>query len=593
MPAVLHLLPSLHVGGVERGVIDLCAGSLDRSLVASSGGGLAPSLPARCTLLQARTLAWRGPASALLINPVLLTLWSRRHRFQILHAHSRALALSARVARLLCWALGLRPLPRVIVTWHGYYDTSTLFKRTVCRAVLGAADALIFPSEALARHVVGQFGPLVRSDFVVIHRGVAVAPPACGDNFKRAYLGNPHAERRLLPEPVKALRGVRVGAAAKPKPDSQESPATAGAKRTSEQQESTACAGAKSTKKPSPAAGMPKLFSKHQKSLALAGAEPAPEHPTIRLLLPGRLSRCKGHDLLVRAAGLLRARCRDRAEDVSVSVLLMGARPEQISRSALGQFTTPGADTATATATEAGVAAKTLRTDPRADHVLMMGGRPEQMTRSALGRTSVRGADDAATAPGVDAGLCGIGRAMLSRLLCAWRERCTASSFERELRSILKATDRNSARSGLHFEVRAHDDLSAAFDKCDVVLVPSRRPEAFGRVIVEALAARRLVVTFAHGAAPEIAAAVLRVAGKEGILPVLLPPGIFMVGPLLLVPPCNVTLLAAAMDAAWHLPALEREARTDAGARAAEESFGLGVFVQRTQAVYQAVLELR
>jgi glycosyltransferase involved in cell wall biosynthesis len=451
-PAVLHLLPSLHVGGVERGVIDLCTGSQDPSLVASSGGALELSLPAQCTMLKARTLAWRGPTSVLLINPLLLSLWSRRHRVEILHAHSRALAVSARVARLLCWALGLRPLPRVVVTWHGYYDTSSFFKHAVCRTVLGAADALIFPSEAMARHVVGHFGHhLVRPDFAIIHRGVA--PPV----------------------PLESLAAVDM--------------------------------------------------------------ERTPEPPIIRLLLPGRLSRSKGHDLIVRAAMLLHARCRGRGEAVAVSVVMMGARPSQVIRSALGQSTASAADAAT----------------------------------------------------GV--GAAGPLRVMQSLL---WRKRglCTASSFERQLQSALSAAARCDAvaTGGLRFEIRVHGDLSAAFGACDVVVVPSRRPEAFGRVIVEALAARRLVVTFAHGAANEIGAAVLRVAGKAGITPRLLPPGLLMVGPMILVAPCDVTSLAAAIDAAWHLPAHEKAARTDAGARAAEECFGLGLFVHRTHAVYRKVL---
>ena len=41
--------------------------------------------------------------------------------------------------------------------------------------------------------------------------------------------------------------------------------------------------------------------------------------------------------------------------------------------------------------------------------------------------------------------------------------------------------------------------------------VPSVRPEAFGRVVIEAALARRLVVVFAHGAATELAAALLKV----------------------------------------------------------------------------------
>jgi hypothetical protein len=37
---------------------------------------------------------------------------------------------------------------------------------------------------------------------------------AWGENEERAFLGNPHVARELLPKPVEALRGVRVGSIA-------------------------------------------------------------------------------------------------------------------------------------------------------------------------------------------------------------------------------------------------------------------------------------------------------------------------------------------------------------------------------------------
>jgi hypothetical protein len=37
---------------------------------------------------------------------------------------------------------------------------------------------------------------------------------AWGENTERALLGNPHVERELLPKPVEALRGIRVGSIA-------------------------------------------------------------------------------------------------------------------------------------------------------------------------------------------------------------------------------------------------------------------------------------------------------------------------------------------------------------------------------------------
>ena len=237
-PRVLHLLPSLQVGGVERGVLELC-GSHEDSLIASAGGQMAERLSS--PLLCARCLAWRDPLSVLVINPCLLAAWSSSRAVTHLHSHSRALGLSARIAAVLLWALG-RPVS-VVVTWHGYYDTSSVFKRAVCAAVLGGADALIFPSHALAAHVERVFGRRVRADRAVIYRGVETTAHSRAD----------HAAG-----------------------DEAEAPRRPGA----------AC-----------------------------------------LLLPGRLSRSKGHDMLIAAARLLAAHDDDDADGMplGIHVVMMGA----------------------------------------------------------------------------------------------------------------------------------------------------------------------------------------------------------------------------------------------------------------------------
>ena len=96
---VLQLVPALRCGGVERGTVEIDAAlGPSRSLVASSGGPLTNLL---CGLhLRWPTLRWRDPLSVLLINPLLLWLAVRRHGVSIVHARSRCLALSARIALL-------------------------------------------------------------------------------------------------------------------------------------------------------------------------------------------------------------------------------------------------------------------------------------------------------------------------------------------------------------------------------------------------------------------------------------------------------------------------------------------------------------
>lgn len=427
-PLVLHLLPSLHVGGVERGVLDLCAARPATSAVASAGGPLEASLGTAAKRWS--TLARRDPLSVLLINPLVISAWTRRLSVDVLHAHSRALGVSAAIARGLCRTLGLRRV-RYVYTWHGYYDTSSPLKRLWYAALL-AADGLIFPSAALRDAVRASFGSAVRADAEAIHRGVRSAREARRDEG--------------APEPPLAL--------------------------------------------------------------------PAPTAGSFRVLLPGRLSPSKGHDLLASAA----AHALAEGDGVpALEVALIGARPAQLARGRLSPAT----------------------------------AEPPPLGPSAS----------------------------------AWR-----SCYERRLRDAMDAAARaaNARRPGrLRFELRPHGALSAAYAAADLVAVPSRRPEAFGRVVVEALAAGRLCATFHHGAASEVGAAVLRAAVEHGLPPTLLPRGVLLVGPLFLVAPCDARGLGAAIREASRMGSAERLARGEVGVRAAAE-FGLDAFVRRTLAVYRS-----
>ena len=137
------------------------------------------------------------------------------------------------------------------------------------------------------------------------------------------------------------------------------------------------------------------------------------------------------------------------------------------------------------------------------------------------------------------------------------------------------------------------------YASCDAVVVPSRRPEAFGRVLLEAVGARRLVVAFHHGAIGEIAAKLW--AGQEREAagggarrpppPRVLAPGVLLLGSVLLVPPGDVAGLATALACAARLPEDEVARRTAAAAAAAAAHFGLERFVRRVLAVYGGALD--
>lgn len=112
------------------------------------------------------------------------------------------------------------------------------------------------------------------------------------------------------------------------------------------------------------------------------------------------------------------------------------------------------------------------------------------------------------------------------------------------------------------------DDLPAALRLADAVVVPSQRPEAFGRTLAEASAMGLPVVTTAIGAAPEIIA-----EGETGWL----------------VPPGDTAALAAALDRALSL---DDDARVALAARARGRVAPLtrDAMVAATLAVYDELL---
>jgi glycosyltransferase involved in cell wall biosynthesis len=78
-------------------------------------------------------------------------------------------------------------------------------------------------------------------------------------------------------------------------------------------------------------------------------------------------------------------------------------------------------------------------------------------------------------------------------------------------------------------------EIGPVLAAADVVVVPSTKPEPFGRVAIEAMGLQRPVIAAAHGGLTEIVA-----DGETGIL----------------VRPCDAEALAAAMSALLHDPAL-------------------------------------
>jgi len=115
------------------------------------------------------------------------------------------------------------------------------------------------------------------------------------------------------------------------------------------------------------------------------------------------------------------------------------------------------------------------------------------------------------------------------------------------------------------------DDMPAALSLADVVVHASTRPEAFGRVVIEAQAMGRPVIASDLGGPVETV--------EDGITGWRVPPG-------------DADALAAAIETALALPAEQRAALGDHARAAVLGGYTVGAMQAATLAVYREVIGL-
>ncbi len=113
-------------------------------------------------------------------------------------------------------------------------------------------------------------------------------------------------------------------------------------------------------------------------------------------------------------------------------------------------------------------------------------------------------------------------------------------------------------------------DMPPWYALADITLSSSRKPEAFGRVAVEAQAMRSLVIATELGAATETV-----IAGKTGFL----------------IAPDNVAQLTQAIQTALDLPLVQKNKILDAARQHVEAHFTKEQMLQKTLAVYEECLQ--
>ncbi len=139
------------------------------------------------------------------------------------------------------------------------------------------------------------------------------------------------------------------------------------------------------------------------------------------------------------------------------------------------------------------------------------------------------------------------------------------TAYRAELEQLIR-------RRGLGDVVHVVDhcnDMPAAYKLTDIAVSASTDPEAFGRIVVEAMAMGRPVIASAHGGGAETI-----IDGETGWL----------------VPPGDPRALAHMLDTILNLDAAQRQRVADTATGYARTYFGKDVMCAQTLAVYQELL---
>ena len=139
------------------------------------------------------------------------------------------------------------------------------------------------------------------------------------------------------------------------------------------------------------------------------------------------------------------------------------------------------------------------------------------------------------------------------------------ASFVRDLHELARV---NGVEDLIHFSGHV-DDMPAAYALADIVIVPSTRPEAFGRVAIEAASMERPVIAADHGGVRETV-----LDGQSGRL----------------VPPGDAAALAGALVEMLSMSRDDRAAMGKCGRAHVEARYSVGSMTGATLSVYDELL---
>ena len=153
------MLPSLDLGGVERGVIDLARAMKKQgheAIVMSSGGALVAELQKMNVTHYTLPIHKKSVFSLGLVSKIAQII--EKERIDVVHARSR-------VPAWLGWFAARKALVPFVTTCHGYYKLHPLSQ------IMGWGKRVIVISNIVGRHMMDDFG-VPPERIRLIHRGV-------------------------------------------------------------------------------------------------------------------------------------------------------------------------------------------------------------------------------------------------------------------------------------------------------------------------------------------------------------------------------------------------------------------------------------
>ena len=167
-PIILQVLPTLKMGGVERGTIEMAAALTKQGIknfVVSAGGPMVRELEElgveHITLpVQSKNpfVIWR--------NSFKLARIIREKKIDLIHVRSRAPAWSVK------WASKMTGIP-FIATYHGVYGIKPKCFKKPYNRVMTTGKCVIAVSNFVKEHIMKNYG-VPSEKIVVIHRGADI-----------------------------------------------------------------------------------------------------------------------------------------------------------------------------------------------------------------------------------------------------------------------------------------------------------------------------------------------------------------------------------------------------------------------------------